>query len=97
MFTWDDPTIPSNAQMAFARKIQSVTGWKLPDDMTRQSLREYITKHMAEFKTMRPFHCSSRFQDSPEWDVDTFAAEWEEWDRMEADGLDPYTGGFAVD
>lgn len=90
--------MPSNAQVAFARKIQSVTGRKLPDDMTRQSLKEYITRHMAEFKTMKPSHCSSGFQDSPEWDVDAFSVTgWEEWDRMEADGLDPYTGGFADD
>lgn len=93
MFTWDDPTIPSNAQVAFARKIQSVTGRKLPEDMSRMSMRAYISTNYPEFRRIQLDAVQRMDPDDLEWDAGLTDGEiMYGYDFL---GIDLYTGGLA--
>ena len=95
MFTFEDPTAPTEAQMKFAKKIRDVTGRPLPGDMTRQALHQYISANILEFTHKQR---ASRRKGPTDLDYDHYDDNpYAMWDEMEAYGLDPYTGGFAED
>ena len=91
MFTWTDPTMPTEAQMTFAKKIRDALGKPFPKDRTKMAMAAYISSNYREFRALRRSGPGPDDLDYDQFDTSTYSM----WDEMEAYGLDPYTGGFA--